>query len=224
MTAETQSGKRKVFIVDDHPLVREWLSVLIGQQADLTVCGEAGTTREAIHGVSVSKPDVAIVDVSLQNASGIELIKDLRSACPSLTVLVLSMHEESRYAESALRAGAKGYVMKRESTKKVIEAVRTVLEGKFYLSEPVAQAMTRRFVEGKMVAAASPIDQLSDRELAVFELLGQGLGTRQIAQTLQLSVKTVQAYCARIKEKLGLASATELLREAVKAWEKMNRG
>ena len=224
MTGNLESAKKRVFIVDDHPLVREWLTVLIQQQADLIVCGDAATPKEAIQGVHATKPDLAIVDISLRNASGIELIKDLRIARPNLAVLVLSMHEESRYAESALRAGAKGYVIKRESTKKVIEAIRELLEGKFYLSAPVAQALTKQFVEGKMLATASPIDQLSDRELAVFELLGQGLSTRQIAEALQLSIKTVQAYCARIKEKLDLVSATELIREAVREWEKVNEG
>jgi DNA-binding NarL/FixJ family response regulator len=201
--------------VDDHPLVREWLTNLINQQSDLSVCGEAATAAEAVQRITDLKPEVAVVDIALKDSSGIELIKDLRKTCPDLVLLVLSMHEESHYAERALRAGAKGYIMKRETTKKVIEAIRTVLEGKFYLSEAIAQAVTAQFVEGKTLATLSPVEQLSDRELAVFSLLGKGLGTRQIAETLRVSVKTVQAYCARIKEKLNLRSATELVREAI---------
>ncbi|HWW01532.1 MAG TPA: response regulator transcription factor [Candidatus Acidoferrum sp.] len=210
--------KSTVFIVDDHPLVREWLTVLIDQQPDLAVCGEAETASEALQAISASKPDVAIVDISLKDSSGIELIKDLQT-CPNLSVLVLSMHEESHYAERALRAGAKGYIMKRETTKKVIEAIRTVLEGRFYLSDAIAQLITTKFVDGKTLAPRSLVEQLSDRELAVFELLGKGLGTRQIAENLRVSVKTVQAYCARIKEKLYLNSSTELVREVVRHYE-----
>jgi DNA-binding NarL/FixJ family response regulator len=139
-----------------------------------------------------------------------------------VVVLVLSMHEESHYAERALRAGAKGYIMKRETTKRVVEAIRTVLEDKFYLSEALAQTITTQFVEGKTLTTLSPVEQLSDRELAVFDLLGQGLGTRQIAETLRVSVKTVQAYCAHIKEKLNLTNATELVREAIRRNEEQN--
>jgi len=224
MTPNTGSEKKGVLIVDDHPLVREWLTTLIERQPDLTVCGEAATAAEAMQAVAASKPEVAIVDIALKDSSGIELIKDLTKVCPSLVVLVLSMHEESHYAERALRAGAQGYIMKRETTKKVIEAIRRVLEGKFYLSEAVAQAITTQFVEGKTLAIRSPVEQLSDRELAVFDLLGQGLATRQIAERLRVSVKTVQAYCARTKEKLNLASANELVREAVRWRESTHKG
>jgi DNA-binding NarL/FixJ family response regulator len=210
--------------VDDHPLVREWLTTLINQQADLAVCGEAATAAEAMQAVAASNPEVAIVDISLKDSSGIELIKDLKRASPTLIVLVLSMHEESHYAERSLRAGAQGYIMKRETTRKVIQALRTVLEGKFYLSEAVAQAITTQFVEGKTVVTDSPIEQFSDRELEVFEMLGEGRATRQIAESLRVSLKTVQAYCARIKEKLHLDSATELLREAVRWHESTHKG
>ena len=216
MTSEADSEKKRGFIVDDHPLVREWLTNLINQQSDLSVCGEAATAVEAMQAVAMSKPEVAIVDISLKDSSGIELLKDLKHSYPALSVLVLSMHEESHYAERALRAGAKGYIMKRETTKRVVEAIRTVLAGKFYLSEAMEQLITTQFVEGKTLPALSPVEQLTDRELAVFDLLGQGLGTRRIAETLRISIKTVQAYCARIKEKLNLSSATELVREAIR--------
>jgi len=136
-----------------------------------------------------------------------------------VAVLVLSMHEESHYAQRALRAGARGYVMKRETTKEVIEAIRRIREGKIYLSGPLAEAMTAQFVEGKKLASQSPLEQLSDRELEVFDMLGRGLGTRQIAERLRISLKTVQAYCARMKEKLNLGSGTELLREAIRWYD-----
>jgi DNA-binding NarL/FixJ family response regulator len=214
------SAKRKVFLVDDHPLVREWLTNLINEQADLAVCGEAESGPEAMDSIQKSKPDVAVIDIALKDSSGIELIKDLKQTCPNVAVLVLSMHEESHYAERALRAGAKGYLMKRDTTKKVVPALRQVLAGKVYISESIAMAMAARLATGRLPDAASPVEQLSDRELEVFELLGQGRGTRQIAESLRVSLKTVQAYCARIKEKLQLGSATELLREAVRWHEK----
>jgi DNA-binding NarL/FixJ family response regulator len=169
-----------------------------------------------LQAIATSRPDVAIVDISLKDSSGIELIKDLKESHPSVAVLVLSMHDEAHYAERVLRAGAKGYVMKRETTKKVIDAIRRILEGKLYISERVAESMTGRFLDGKRTKDRSPVEQLSDRELEVFEMLGQGRGTRQIAEALHVSVKTVQAYCARMKEKLDLRSATELLREAIR--------
>jgi len=207
-----------VFVVDDHPLVREWLTNLIQQQPDLAVCGEAETGPEALQGIIAIKPQIAIIDISLKDSSGIELIKDLKQCCPNVAVLVLSMHEESHYAERALRAGAKGYIIKRETSRKVIAAIRQVLQGKMFLSEGIASALAVHFVHGKPQAFESAAELLSDRELEVFQLLGQGRGTRQIAEQLRVSVKTVQAYCARIKEKLNLASATELIREAVR-WQ-----
>lgn len=216
---ETPRQKMKVFLVDDHPLVREWLTNLIQQQPDLTVCGEAEAGQAAKKGITLLKPDIAIVDISLGDSSGIELIKDLKEQIPQVAVLVLSMHEEFHYAERALRAGARGYIIKRETATKVITAIRQVLAGKIYVSEGLATIMTEQFVAGKTLAKGSPLEQLSDRELEVFELLGNGRGTRQIAETLGVSIKTVQAYCARIKEKLNLASASELIREAVRRCE-----
>lgn len=219
MTPESLTAKKTIFLADDHPLVREWLTNLIHEQPDLAVCGEAESGPSAREAILALKPDVAIVDIALKDSSGIELIKDLKSCCPSVRVLVLSMHEEAHYVERALRAGARGYIMKRETTRKVITAIRQVLEGKLAVSEDMASAMATRFVAGKTLESGSPTEQLSDRELEVFELLGQGRGTRQIAEMLGVSIKTVQADCARIKEKLNLASATELLREAVRWYE-----
>ena len=224
MTTETAASRKRVFLVDDHPLVREWLTNLINQQPGLVVCGEAESGPEAREKIVALRPDVAIVDIALKDSSGIELIKDLKHSCPEVAVLVLSMHEESHYAERALRAGARGYIMKRETTRKVVDAIGHVLAGKLCVSEAIAAAMAAQFVGGKTLATGSPVEQLSDRELEVFELLGQGRTTRQIAETLRVSLKTVQAYCARIKEKLNLGSATELLREAVRWHESTHKG
>jgi DNA-binding NarL/FixJ family response regulator len=210
------SQKIKVLLVDDHPLVREGLVNLISQQADLQICGEAGNEPQALEIIRTVQPHVAIVDISLENGSGIELIKSIKAMFPAVTVLVLSMHDESLYAERALRAGARGYVMKREATKKVIQAIRCVLAGQLYVSDKIAALMAEKFVEGRPAATASPIEQLSNRELEVFQLLGLGHNTRQIADHLHVGFKTVQTYCARIKEKLKLGNETELLREAIR--------
>ena len=208
--------KARIFLVDDHPLVREWLTNLIHQQSDLAVCGEAESAPQALDAVVKLRPDIAIVDISLKNGSGIELIKNIRALAPEVAVIVLSMHDENLYAERALRAGAKGYIMKRETAKRVIAAIRQVLSGKLYLSESMRALFAEKFVGGDPPTNSLPVNQLSDRELEVFQLLGQGYETRQIAVSLNISMKTVQAFCARIKEKLSLASATELLREAVR--------
>jgi DNA-binding NarL/FixJ family response regulator len=216
MTSDTAKRKRTVLIVDDHPLVREWLTNLINQQPDLVVCGECEGAPEAFAAIGAAQPDIAIVDISLKNSSGIELIKSLKESYPAVAVLVLSMHEESHYAGRALRAGARGYVMKRETTRKVIEAIRRILEGKLYVSESLAGVLAAHFIDEKKGAGRSPIEQLSDREPEVFDMLGRGLGTRQIAEMLGISLKTVQAYCARMKDKLNLGSGTELLREAIR--------
>jgi DNA-binding NarL/FixJ family response regulator len=208
--------KTKIILVDDHPLVREWLTNLIHQQADLMVCGEAETAPAALEMIAATKPDVAIVDISLKDSSGIELIKRIKVAHPRVAVIVLSMHDERLYAERALRAGARGYIMKRETARKVIAAIRLVLDGRLYLSEGMAAVFAEKFVDGRAPSVNSPIEQLSDRELEVFQLLGEGYETRQVAESLKVSMKTVQVYCARIKEKLKLANATELLREAIR--------
>jgi DNA-binding NarL/FixJ family response regulator len=217
-------SKARIFLVDDHPLVREWLTNLIHQQPDLVVCGEAEAPPEALEAILRLRPDVAIIDISLKTGSGIELIKSIKSLRPSVAIIVLSMHDESLYAERALRAGARGYVMKRETAKKVIVAIRQVLDGKSYLSEKLKASFLEKFLDGKILTTGLPsVEQLSDRELEVFQLLGQGLETRQIAQTLNVSMKTVQAFCARIKEKLKLTNATALLREAIRWHEEQHR-
>jgi len=206
--------------VDDHPLVREWLTNLINEQGDLVVCGQADNAAQALAGIAATTPNLVIVDISLNAASGLELLKDLRIQHPSVAPLVLSMHEEELYAERAMRAGARGYVRKRETSKNILVAIRRVLEGGIYVSEKLSNAMALKFLQGQEAVgiAASRVTQLSDRELEVFRMLGQGRSTSQIADALHISLKTVQAYCVRAKEKLGLATAAELVREAI-LWE-----
>ena len=223
MPAGDTGVRQRIFLVDDHPLVREWLSELLEQQPELEVCGEAAGGPEALKAIQDSCPDLAVVDLTLKEGSGLELIKDLQSLCPGVAVLVLSMHEEAHYAERALRAGARGYVVKRDTARKVIHAIQEVLAGGTFVSESVATALAARLATGRKRITGQPAEILSDRELEVFELLGQGRGTRQISDSLCVSLKTVQAYCARIKEKLGLGSATELLREAVR-WQEQQTG
>ena len=210
--------KRRVFLVDDHPLIREGLANLINGQNDLVVCGEAEDSAQAMAGISEMRPDVALIDISLKNESGLELIKNLESQFPLVALIVLSMHDEALYAERALRAGARGYVMKRESTKSVLASIRRVLEGGVYVSERVVDSMARKLSLSRKASASSPVERLSDRELEIFRLLGQGRTTSQIADDLHLSLKTVQAYCARAKEKFGVSSLGELLRAAIR-WE-----
>jgi DNA-binding NarL/FixJ family response regulator len=212
--------KRRIFLVDDHPLVREWLTNLINQQDDLEVCGEAESAADALAGIAVTAPELAVIDIALNAASGLELVKDICIQHPLVAPLVLSMHEEELYAERAMRAGARGYVRKRETSKNILVAIRRVLAGGIYVSEKLSNAMALKFLKGKEAigVARSRVERLSDRELEVFHLLGQGRSTSQIAEQLHISLKTVQAYCVRAKEKLGLTTAAELLREAI-LWE-----
>lgn len=209
--------KRRIFLVDDHPLVREWLTNLINQQDDLEVCGEAESAADALAGIAATAPELAVIDIALNAASGLELVKDICIQHPLVAPLVLSMHEEELYAERAMRAGARGYVRKRETSKNILAAIRCVLGGDIYVSEKLSNAMAVKFLRGHegVGTVQSRVGQLSDRELEVFELLGQGRSTSQIAEQLHISLKTVQAYCVRAKEKLGLTTAAELLREAI---------
>jgi DNA-binding NarL/FixJ family response regulator len=211
------TGKARIFIVDDHPLVREWLGTLLRQQPDFELCGQAEDVPTALAGMLKARPDVAIVDLSLQSGSGLDLIKDMRVQLPEVAVIVLSMHEEIYYAERALRAGARGYIMKRESTGRIVDAIRRVRAGHVYASEEMLARLAERMVGGRAAASPQgPVATLSDREIEVFRRLGQGQTTRQIATDLNVSMKTVQAYCARIKEKLSLGSGAELVRDAVR--------
>ncbi len=211
------SNKTKILLVDDHPLVREWLANLINQEPQLEVCGQAESAGKALELVATTHPAIAIVDIWLEaGGSGLELIKDLRAMHPEVAAIVLSMHDEAIYAERAMRAGARSYVMKRDATSKVLEAIKAVRAGGTYFS-PAANAMiAQKLVQSGTRPADSPVADLSDRELEVFELLGQGSNTRQISDQLNLSPKTVQVYCARIKEKLKLANINELITHAVR--------
>jgi DNA-binding NarL/FixJ family response regulator len=204
----------KVLLVDDHPIVRQGLAQLLEQENDLIVCGEADDARGALEAIDRLKPDIAIVDIMLKDINGIELIKKIKSRLGKLPVLVMSMHDESLYAERALRAGARGYIMKEEATDKMLIAIRRVMQGEIYLSERMISRILHRLADGKS-QADSPLDRLSDRELEVFRLIGEGLGTRQIAERLTVSVKTIESYRAHIKEKLELNTSTEVMHQAV---------
>ena len=208
-------ARTKVFLVDDHPLVREWLTQLIQRESDLEVCGEAEDTHDALQKITETKPDIVIADISLKTTHGLELVKDLQVRFPSLPVLILSMHDESLYAERVLRAGAKGYITKQEATKKILPAIRQVLSGQIYISEKMASRMVHKMVMGRAQEQKSPIERLTDRELEVFQLIGCGQGTRRIAAELHLGIKTVESYRARIKEKLQLEDGTQLLQQAI---------
>ena len=208
-------SKRTVFVIDDHPIVREGLTQLINREPDLTVCGTAEDIYEALKAMQTLKPDIALADISLKGADGIELIKNLKIRMPALPVLVLSIHDESIYAPRALRAGARGFIMKQEATENVLLALRRVLSGEIYLSKRMANKMLQQFVGASGTAQKFSIDRLSDRELEVFRLIGQGHGTRRIAEELRLSVKTVESYREHIKEKMTLSDASELVQHAI---------
>lgn len=213
------AAKARIVIVDDHPIVRHGLARLIDGEPDLHVCASASTPAEALDAVRREKPDLALVDLALGEESGLELIKSLRALRPELRVLVISMHDEVHYADRVLRAGALGYIMKQEPAEQMIAAIHQVLAGNIYLSEPMAVSLLNRMVgEKKRAEGESPLDRLSDRELQVLEYIGKGFGTREIAEKLHLSVKTVENYREHLKTKLKLRTSTELVRYAVR-WE-----
>src|SRR6202161_4899770 len=207
--------KRKVLVVDDHPIVREGMTLLINREPDLTVCAAAEESNTAIEAIENLRPDLAIVDISLPGRDGLELLKMIRAKDPQMPVLILSMHGETTYAERALRAGANGHIMKQEATEKVLVAIRRILNGEIYVSDHIANKMLKHYITGSGTLRNSSIADLSDRELEVFRLIGEGHGTRQIAEELHLSVKTVESYQAHIKEKLSLRSARELMQHAI---------
>jgi DNA-binding NarL/FixJ family response regulator len=208
-------AKKRILVVDDHPIIRQGLALLINREPDLVVCGEAEEATGAMHVLNSSRPDILIVDISLNGPDGLDLLKNIRTTRASLPVLILSMHDESIYAERALRAGANGYIMKAEATEKVLVAVRRILNGEIYVSERIANKMLKLYITGSGSLRNSTIADLSDRELEVFRLIGEGHGTRQISEELHISVKTVESYQAHIKEKLSLRSARELMQRAI---------
>jgi DNA-binding NarL/FixJ family response regulator len=201
--------------VDDHPLVREWLANLINEEPDFEVCGQTGAAHEALGLIETLLPRIVVVDISLDGSSGLELIKDVKATHPKVDMIVLSMHDEMLYAERAMRAGAAGYIMKREATEKVLDAIRTVIQGGLYFSNAVNAMLAQKLVQGAGDQSVS-IGSLSDRELEVFQLLGRGYNTRQISGQMNVGFKTVHAYCGRIKEKLNLANINELVFHAIR--------
>lgn len=217
----TESFKKRVFVVDDHQVVREGLRLLIDREPDLVVCGEADGTEAALDAIAHLRPDILIVDISLSGPDGLDLIKAIRLTKTNPPVLVLSMHDELIYAERALRAGASGYLMKQEGTERLLVALRRILRGDVYLSDRAAGRMVQQYVRRATGVVRPPQAELSDRELEVYRLLGEGHTTRQIAEALHLSMKTVETYQAHIKEKLSLRSSRELLQHAI-AWN-LNR-
>lgn len=214
--------RKQILIVDDHPLVREGVAGLLSAQADLEVCGEASGVTEAIELAEAKKPDVVIIDLTLKDGNGIALIKTLKERSPELKMLVLSMHDETLFAERALRAGAVGYISKDKVSRTIVQAVRAVLAGKIYLSQRMTQHMMQRMVGGGLKSTQSPIERLTDREVEIFQLIGQGWTTRRIATTLELSPKTVETHREHIKEKLELSNTVELTTHAVQ-WVLENR-
>jgi DNA-binding NarL/FixJ family response regulator len=202
------AGAKRLLILDDHPMMREGLAQLIKSEPDLTVCGQAGTGREGISLLAKVKPDLLLADISLPDKNGIEVIKDVLALHPGLPILVISMHDESLYAERVLRAGGRGYVMKEEGGKKLLGAIRHVLSGKIYVSEKLASTLLETLFSRGEQSGRTPMEELSDRELDVLMLLGQGKGTREVAQQLHLSIKTVDTHRANLKRKLNLSSAS----------------
>ena len=210
------TDKARIVIVDDHPLVREWLGHLIARSPDLTVCGEAEDAERALGLIAEAQPDLAIVDLSLGSHSGIDLIRRIRTSFPKVLMIVLSMHDEQVYAERCIRAGARGYIMKRESTKNIVDAIHEVLKGNLYLSKKLTMHIVQKVVSSDTPNLVPPVAQLSDRELEVFKLLGQGYEVNEIAKMLDVNIKTVHTYCARMKEKMKVGTTAELLREALR--------
>jgi DNA-binding NarL/FixJ family response regulator len=208
-------GKKTVLVVDDHPLMRQGLALLINQQQDMEICGEAEEAQAAMQAISQRRPDILVLDISLNGPDGLELLKNIRASDPTLPVLILSMHDEAIYAERALRARANGYIMKQEATEKVLIAIRRILNGDLYLSDRMSNKMLQQFIGGAPSMIQSRIAALSDRELEVFRLIGEGRATRKIADELRLSVKTVETYQSHLKEKLALRSGRELIQHAI---------
>lgn len=208
-------AKQRILIVDDHPMMREGLAQLIDHEPDLVVASQADSASQALQIIEKSAVELVLVDISLPDKSGLELIKDIQTLCPNLPILVVSMHDESLYAERVLRAGGRGYIMKQEGGKKLMQAIRQILGGRIYVSEKISAKILESF-SGHRSDSQSPVEKLSDREFEVFQLLGQGRGTREIAEHLHLSIKTVEVHRANIRKKLELTNGSELVRYAIR--------
>src|ERR1700736_205307 len=207
--------ERRVLIVDDHPIVRQGLRRVMENEDDLIVCGEAETARDARTAIKELTPDVVIADISLKQGDGIELVRDVRAHHPQLPILVLSMHDEAIYAERMLSAGANGYIMKQAASEQFLVSLRRVLDGGIYVSEAIGNNMIQKFAAGGSYISANPIDRLSNRELQILHMIGKGMSTRETAETLNLSIKTVESHRQRIKRKLNLNTGTQLVQYAV---------
>ena len=214
---------KKIYIVDDHPLMRKGLAMTIEKEIGFEVCGQSESAEEAISEILDLKPDVSVVDISLPGMNGIELIKNVLHQEPDLKILVVSRHDEELYAERAIRAGAKGYLMKLEAAEILVTAIHQILKGGIYLSDTIGTKMIMKLASGNAAKSDNPLDLLSDRELEVFELTGKGLSTKEISQNLHISVKTVESHRANIKDKLQIDTANELMRHAVK-WVEESAG
>lgn len=215
-------ARRTILIVDDHPMLRRGLAALIESEPGLTVCGEAATRSAALEAIRASPPDLVIVDLVLGDSHGLDLVKDIQTHHPNIPALVLSMHDEAVYAERSLRAGARGYVTKRELDDTLLIAIHRVLAGETYMSAKLQAQLAAKFVAGRTLETASPLDALTDRELEVFHLIGQGRSTRQIAETLHLSIKTIESHREHIKQKLHLEFGAELAQRATQ-WVETGR-
>ncbi len=221
--AKTTKGRKiNIFIVDDHPLIRSGLSHLLNREPDMQVCGEAEDVPSALKGIPQTGPDLVIVDISLRGNNGLELIKNIKALYPHLKALVFSMHDEIVYAQRALRAGASAYLMKLEDAEKIKTAIRRIMQGDIYVSQRVSSQLLHQIVNGTAASNQSPVDRLSDRELEVVQLIGSGLSTREIASSLNVSVKTIESHRAHIKGKLNLKNATELVQFSVQWVEHEN--
>jgi DNA-binding NarL/FixJ family response regulator len=218
-----QPRPQRVFIVDDHPMMRDGMGRLIDGEPGLTFCGGAGNAEQALSEFPRARPDLIITDITLPGRSGLDLIKDIRAIDPEMRVLAFSMHDEAMYAERALRAGARGYLMKEAGSEKMLEAIRKVLAGEICVSPKISAKILDLFSGQRPRGSSSPIDQLTDREFDVYQLIGQGKATKEIAEQLHLSHKTVAVHRANIKQKLGIASATELMHQAVR-WVESRSG
>lgn len=219
-SSSDRTGKVRVLLVDDHPITRQGIRALVNQQLNLEVCGEADTATQALELVGTLEPDIIILDISLPQTNGIELTKQIKTIAPDKPILVVSMHDEALYAERAIRAGAMGYVMKEEAGDKVATALQHLLRGEMYLSAKMKQRMLHRFVNKRGDSAEFAIDTLSNREMEVFRLIGNGFSTRQIASKLGLSAKTIDSYREHLKVKLGLDNGADLIRHAIQ-WVRM---
>lgn len=214
-TARPAARRARILLVDDHPLVRERLAEIINQEPDLMVCGEAQDRAGALAAMTAHRPELAIIDLALKDSDGLELIKDIRLHWPNVLMLVVSMYEESLYAERVIRAGARGYVTKQEATRDILSAIRRVLSGRVYLNENVSARIIDRLADRSVPGAATPAEMLADRELQMFELLGRGLAVKEIARRLRIATKTVDTYRRRIREKLNLQTSSQLLQHAI---------